>query len=671
MPFKSFVRPITWSVVSFILLLLSACKPYFLPITGSEDTSLEKIQKRGHIRMGTINDSLTYSFDGDVYSGFDYQLGKQFADDLKVKFTVKEYPTYETLFRALDNDEVDFLGAGLTLTPKRAQKYRSSPPYYYVSQKVVYHKNTYRPRQIEDINAPVSVLKGSSHQETLEYLSEKVKDFKINVLENQNPDTLLRKIAEKEITFAIVDSSTLAQKQRYYPVLTEAFTIADKQPVAWLLKRLPDDTLYAAVIEFMGHRYADNSIAKLEEKYFGHVRRFDFVDTIVFMKRNKSILPKFEPLFKKYATSEVDWLLLAAVSYQESHWNPKAKSPTGVRGMMMLTLDTADYIGIKDRLDVEQSIKGGANYLTQLINRLPESIPENQRIWFALASYNLGYGHVIDARRITAMRKQNPDAWSDVKENLPLLHEKKWYSKTKYGYARGREAKHYVNNIRQYLKSLTWFITARNEQLAEQKALQEASDKALAEKVALAKQQALAKAQALQTPLTKEAALAQAKIITLEKETALQKAKETTLAIGNALQQAKEKALAEEDSLQQAKQKTLTEENALQQAKEKTLTIEQALQRAKDVALAKEKQLQETKEKALAQQIILQKAKDNAFAEQQSVQQAKDKAIAKQQSAQQAKDNAVSEQQRLQQPSEQEISQEDKEGLQLEGEEKA
>ncbi|MGB5446387.1 MAG: membrane-bound lytic murein transglycosylase MltF [Psychromonas sp.] len=471
MPFKTSKRFIIGLFISLAFLLLTACDSF------SPATRLEKIQSRGEIRMGTINDTLTYSYDGSVRSGFDFELGKQFADHLQVKLSVKEYPTYEALLLALDNDQVDFLGAGLTLTPKRAQKYRSSPPYYYVSQKLVYHKGTYRPRKVEDINAPVSVLKGSSHEETLETLLEKKPDLDIEVLENEGPETLLRKVAEKEITFAIVDSSTLAHKQRYYPVLTEAFTLSEKQPVAWLLKRRQDDTLYAAVIEFIGNRYADQSIDKLEEKYFGHVGRFDFVDTKVFLQRNKSTLPKFEKLFKKHATAEVDWLLLAAVSYQESHWNPKAKSRTGVRGMMMLTQDTADYIGIEDRLDPEQSIKGGANYLTKLIKRLPNSIPEDEKIWFAMASYNLGFGHLMDARRITNMRKQDPNAWSDVKENLPLLHEQKWYSKTRYGYARGREAQQYVNNIRQYLKSLRWFVAQRTKQQQAQRIAQAAKAK--------------------------------------------------------------------------------------------------------------------------------------------------------------------------------------------------
>lgn len=463
MPFTKFKQPIIWLSFSFLCLLLTACNPFV------QTTQLEKIQKRGDIMMGTMNGSLTYSFDGSVYSGFDYELGKKLADELKVKLTIKEYPTFEALFQALDNNKVDFLGAGLTLTPKRVQKYRSSPPYYFASQKLVYRKGSYRPRTVSDINAPVSVLKDSNHEETLEKLLGEMPEFEVNILENADQETLLRKVAEEEITFAVVDSSTLAQKQRFYPVLTEAFTISEKQPVAWLLKRRQDDTLYAAIIEFMGNRYNDQSIAKLEEKYFGHVRHFDFVDTKIFLRRNQSTLPRFESLFKKHATSEVDWLLLAAVSYQESHWDPKAESPTGVRGLMMLTLDTADYIGIENRLDPAQSIKGGADYLTLLIKRLPNSIPEHEKIWFALASYNLGYGHLMDARRITQMRKQNPDSWSDVKENLPLLHEKKWYSKTRYGYARGREAQHYVNNIRQYLKTLTWFIAERTKLQVEKK----------------------------------------------------------------------------------------------------------------------------------------------------------------------------------------------------------
>ena len=389
MPMKLIARITKFMLLSFSLLLLSGCNPFV------QTTSLEKIQNRGDIIMGTINSSLTYNYDGTTYSGLDYELAVQFAEYLNVKLTIKEYASLEELFAALDDNQVDFLGAGLTLTPERFKKYRSSPPYYYVSQKLVYYKGDYRPREIADINAPINVLKDSSHEETLKTLLEENPNIEIETLENEDQETLLRKIAEKEITFAIVDSSTLAQKQRYYPVLAEAFTVFEKQPVAWLISKEQDDTLYAGMIEFVGNKYNDQTIATLEEKYFGHVGHFDFVDTRTFLKRIETTLPKYEALFKKYESAEVDWQLLAAVSYQESHWDPLARSPTGVRGIMMLTLDTADYVGIKNRLDVEQSIKGGAKYLSQLTNRLPDSINEDERSWFALASYNIGYGHFV------------------------------------------------------------------------------------------------------------------------------------------------------------------------------------------------------------------------------------------------------------------------------------
>lgn len=136
MPLHSFRQSIQWIFICSIAVLLSACNPF------SKTTSLENIQQRGDIIMGTINGPLTYTFDGNNHSGLDYQLGKQFSQYLNVKFTIKEYDSFDQLFNALDNNEIDFAGSGLTLTPNRAEKYRSSPPYYHVSQKVVYHKGT-------------------------------------------------------------------------------------------------------------------------------------------------------------------------------------------------------------------------------------------------------------------------------------------------------------------------------------------------------------------------------------------------------------------------------------------------------------------------------------------------------------------------------------------------
>lgn len=184
----------------------------------------------------------------------------------------------------------------------------------------------------------------------------------------------------------------------------------------------------------------------------------------------ENILPEVQPLFEKYAR-EIDWRLLAAIAWQESHWDPQATSPTGVRGMMMLTRNTAQSTGLTDRTDAAQSIDGGMRYLQDMMDKVPDSIPKDERIWFALAAYNMGYAHMLDAMALTRKQKGNPNSWADVKLRLPLLSQKPYYSKLKYGYARGHEAYAYVENIRKYQISLVGYLSEKERQQQQTLAL--------------------------------------------------------------------------------------------------------------------------------------------------------------------------------------------------------
>ena len=191
------------------------------------------------------------------------------------------------------------------------------------------------------------------------------------------------------------------------------------------------------------------------DKYYGPIQKFDYVDQLKFIERFSTRLPNYESYFRQTAkTYDLDWRFLAAMSYQESHWNERARSPSGVRGMMMLTLDTAKQVKVTNRLDPQQSIQGGARYIRQLIGRIPERIQEPDRIWLALAAYNVGFGHLEDARIITEIQGRNPDKWQEVKTSLPLLTQQKWYKQTANGYARGNEPVKYVDNIRKYYNTL-------------------------------------------------------------------------------------------------------------------------------------------------------------------------------------------------------------------------
>mgnify|MGYP002624872028 FL=1 len=175
------------------------------------------------------------------------------------------------------------------------------------------------------------------------------------------------------------------------------------------------------------------------------------MDTRRFIRRINTVLPKYKDQFKAAARKyDLDWMLLAAQAYQESHWRTNARSPTGVRGIMMLTMNTARELNVKSRLDPVQSIHGGARYFKQLHDRIPEEVQEPDRTWFALAAYNVGMGHIYDARALAQRLGNDPNTWVGLSEVLPLLSQKKYYRTLKHGYARGREPVIYVQRIRDY-----------------------------------------------------------------------------------------------------------------------------------------------------------------------------------------------------------------------------
>ncbi|OOF28588.1 lytic transglycosylase F [Salinivibrio sp. IB872] len=443
-----------------------------LPLAGcdwhfDDRTTLEKIRDRGVLRVGTLNNQLSYYIGPNGPTGLDYDLAKRFADKLGVKLEMTPTYTLSGLFPALERGDVDIIAAGLTITPQRLDAFRPGPAYYFVSQQVVYKNGHWRPRDVDDFNrddAVMAVVEGSSHDLTLQSLKQAHPALSWQIVQDADDDELLKQVANGDIDFTIADSVDIALIQRTHPDITVAMELSEDEPVAWFMKKQGDSSVYALMVEFFGDLAQSGELAILEEKYFGHVDQFDYVDTRAFLRAIESKLPKWEPLFKKYA-NEFDWRLLAALSYQESHWNPRAISPTGVRGMMMLTLPTAKSVGVRNRLDPEQSIKGGALYLQRVLERVPDSVNPHERIWFALASYNIGFGHTMDARRLTEAQGANPNSWSDVKKRLPMLAKRQYYTQTRYGYARGYEALSYVENIRRYYQSILGYEKAHIEAL--------------------------------------------------------------------------------------------------------------------------------------------------------------------------------------------------------------
>jgi membrane-bound lytic murein transglycosylase F len=432
-----------------LIVIFSGCK------TQQAPANLQRIIDRGYVTVGTLYGNTSYYLDAEGPAGFEYELAKKYAQYLGVE--LKMMPSYNLneLFQQLDNGSVDLLAAGLAVTEERRQQYHFTPSYDDVSQKLVFKQGNIRPRKLADLTGKLEVVEQSSHVENLVKLKQSNPELAWETTGELDSEELLLRVLSGEIDYTIADSNTLAINRRYYPEISIGFTIRQPEPLAWMVNKHNDDSIYASLIEFFGQVHHNGVLLALNDKYYGHIEEFNYVDTRMFIQAIENKLPKYQPLFEKYG-QDVDWRLLAAISYQESHWEPHARSYTGVRGMMMLTLPTAKQMGIKSRLDAEQSIRGGAKYFKQLIGRMPARVPDPDRLWFALASYNIGLGHLNDARNITKQQGGDPDRWVEVKERLPLLKQKKYYKKTRYGYARGDEPVNYVENIRRYYDTLTW-----------------------------------------------------------------------------------------------------------------------------------------------------------------------------------------------------------------------
>ncbi|GAB2666457.1 membrane-bound lytic murein transglycosylase MltF [Vibrio panuliri] len=458
-------RARTYILFAISIVTLAGCQ-----IESAPKSDLDQIRERGVLRVGTLNNQLAYYIGPDGPAGLDYEIARKFAEELGVRLEMKPAYQISNLYPALENGEIDIIAAGLTQSPERVKRFRPAPAYYYVSQQLIYKKGQWRPRNLAQLlkkqpqlieandGKPVVTIVGDSHfNQTLTKLKEEHPEFEFTIDQTADVGDLLKQVSEGKIPFTVADSVEVSLSQRIYPDVATAFELTEDQPTSWFLRRSDDESLYAMVIEFFGNLKQSDQLAQLEEKYIGHIDSFDYVDTRAFIRALDDKLPKWSPLFQEYS-EEFDWRLIAALAYQESHWNPIARSPTGVRGMMMLTLPTAKSVGVTNRLDPEQSVKGGVEYLRRMVARIPDSIEQHEKIWFALASYNVGYGHVMDARRLTKKQGGNPDQWMDVKERLPLLRQAKYHRQTRYGYARGDEARNYVENIRRYYQSIIGHI---------------------------------------------------------------------------------------------------------------------------------------------------------------------------------------------------------------------
>jgi membrane-bound lytic murein transglycosylase F len=422
---------------------------------------LEEVLTLGELRVVTRNSPTTYYIGSNGPEGPEYDLIKGFATFLGVELKLQAADSFAGLLTSVESGRAHVAAAGLTVTPERAKRIDFGPSYQEVRQYLIYKLGNGRPRDIDQLaGKKLEVVAGTSYVETL----RNVQSHNPNLIWTENPNTdvadLLLGVSTNEIDYTVADSTLFDLYRNFVPEIRVGFELTVADSLAWAFPKRHDPSLILRAEQYLAYIKENGDLARIMDRYYGHTQRFDYVGTRRFIRDYSKRFPRYKEMFQTAAEEvDMDWRLLAAIGYQESHWNPEAISPTGVRGIMMLTRDTASFIGVDDRIDPAASISGGATYLAQMKRRFAAAIDEPDRTWFALAAYNVGYGHLQDARRITREKGEDANRWIYVKDNLPLLTQRKWYSKTKHGYARGWEPVMYVENVRNYYDIIAWLAS--------------------------------------------------------------------------------------------------------------------------------------------------------------------------------------------------------------------
>ncbi len=448
-------RALYGSCAVVVMLLISQSR---------EATQLETILANGTLKLVTRQGPITYYEDGRGKNGFDYVLARDFADYLGVELEVVSTESIPQLFNMVGGPNADFAGATLTITPERQKTVRFSRPYADVVQTVIFRRDSSQPKTVADlVGKQLAVVAGSSHEEHLNALKKDYPGLTWLSIDDVEMIELVEMVEAGEINYAIIDSTTFEAHRSMYTRTSRAMDISAPQHLAWAFPAHSDQTLLREANRFLNHIESSGRLKALREQFFADIKNFSVPSAQLFFHRMENRLPLYRQHFETIAREfDMDWHLLAAIAYQESHWNPQAVSPTEVKGMMMLTKEAAFEVGVTDRIDAHQSIRGGTEYFLQTKAKIADDIHEPDRTLFALAAYNVGVGHLEDARVLTERAGKDPHRWDDVKQFLPLLQRKKYYSSVRHGYARGQEPVIYVRNILKYLRMLQWNTIEEN-----------------------------------------------------------------------------------------------------------------------------------------------------------------------------------------------------------------
>jgi membrane-bound lytic murein transglycosylase F len=382
----------------------------------------------------------------ETENAFETELAGQFAQQLQVK--LKTVPlAIDQALPALAAHKAH-LATAVRNTTDYALHFGKA--YQSLNELLICHGAT--PDDLDELDArELVVATGSPQEAALREVQREHDKLGWKSRRGTSAAELLEEVADGKLDCTVANEEQLATARNFYPELGVALDIDSPSDMSWAFASGGDTKLFDEAQQFFARIKQDGTLRQLIDRYYGHNDRLNAPNAEAFIAQTRTLLPHYRHWFKEAADlTGIEWQLLASLSYQESHWNPNATSYTNVRGMMMLTEETADRMNVENRLDARASILAGARYLQLLKEQLPLRMSEEDRLWMALAAYNQGMGHLEDARILASQSGLNPDVWADVKRMMPLLSRPSFYKKTKHGKARGGEAVILVETVRLY-----------------------------------------------------------------------------------------------------------------------------------------------------------------------------------------------------------------------------
>lgn len=457
-----------FSISNLLIAILLICCAALL-VRSAPASKLEQVRTAGELQVLSRNGPISHYQGPEGITGFEYTLLKGFADELGVKLVIKdEAPVEGQLLDDSNKSQFDLASPSIINPHTSNKSYRYTASFMELNLELVYNSTQTAPASIKDLSGKkVLVVNKASIPVPLQELQQSLPDVQWELVENVEMVDLLEMVERGHADYAVVDSAIFDIHRYSYPHTQVAFDLNQAQPLSWAFQPSRDNSLYDAAQKYLAKIKTNGELAKISSHFFEQFIEVNTDDALMFSLRFDKRFPRWADTIKQASTQyNLDWQLVAAVGYQESQWIPNAQSPTGVRGFMMLTPETARELGVKNLDDPKQSIFGGAKYLRYLLDILPDSIEGEDRLYMALAAYNQGLGHLSDARTLTRRLKGDHNSWKDVSKAFPLLAKQEYYSKATYGYSRGWEPVTFVKNIVNYQKILAFKQTQENLRIA-------------------------------------------------------------------------------------------------------------------------------------------------------------------------------------------------------------